>query len=76
MPDRQPNWPPGGRLGVIDGKGEAGKPRQYYHRRHVIASETVTEDAARHGLEFVKQGRDFHDSEYNNPMYFLVFRKP
>jgi SAM-dependent methyltransferase len=66
----------GGRLGIIDGEGPAGRPRTEYHRLHTIPAELVREEIARHGFVFKDSRPGFTDAEYGKKMYFLIFEKP
>lgn len=67
---------PGGRLGLIDGEGPAGRPRTEYHRLHVIPAELAREEIVRHGFVFKESRPGFYDREYGKKMYFLIFEKP
>ncbi len=67
---------PGGRLGLIDGEGPAGRPRTEYHRLHVIPAELAREEILRHGFVFKESRPGFYDQEYGKKMYFLIFEKP
>jgi predicted methyltransferase len=67
---------PGGRLAIIDGEGEAGRPRTEYHRLHVIPAEIVRTEVSKAGFTFKESRPGFSDAEYSKKFYFLIFEKP
>jgi predicted methyltransferase len=67
---------PGGRLGLIDGEGPAGRPRTEYHRLHTIPADLVREEITRLGFVYKESRPGFNDAEYGKKMYFLIFEKP
>ena len=67
---------PGGRLVIIDGEAETGRPRTEYHRQHRIPEEIVRQEIARQGFTFVDSRPGFYDAEYDKKFYYLVFEKP
>lgn len=66
----------GGRLAVIEGEAEPGKPRATYYNRHRMPAEVVREDAARAGFRFLRQEPGFERPRPRKEFYFLVFEKP
>ncbi len=67
---------PGGRLAIIDGEGETGRPRTEYHRLHVIPAEVVRTEILKAGFTFKESRPGFYDAEYSKKFYFLIFEKP
>lgn len=66
----------GGKLGLIDGEGPAGRPRTEYHRLHVIPADLVREELKQQGFVYKESRPGFNDQEYGKKMYFLIFEKP
>jgi len=67
---------PGGRLGIIDRKAEAAKPRSDYLEHHRIPKELVREDATRNGFRFLREEPGFKGEGEAKKYYFLLFEKP
>lgn len=67
---------PGGRLALIDGIAQPGKPRDDYYSVHRMPEEMERADAERNGFHFLREEPGFTRPEPHKDYYFLILEKP
>jgi predicted methyltransferase len=67
---------PGGLLALIDGKAQAGRPRDDYIGMHRLPEGFEREDAVRAGFHFLREEPGFSRADDGKEFYFLLFQKP
>ena len=67
---------PGGTLAIIDHEAVPGQPRSEYQDSHRIPEQSVRDDLARNGFQFLRKEAGFESTVSGKKYFFLIFDKP